>query len=177
MKECKNVSNDSESDEKEKKKCKKRSKKCRNISNESDEKEVKKFIKNKCKKKLSDSESEEEDENDKHSNKKTKKVFDVKEMTLTQNIIDGNWSINSQTQFLIDSYDDIYNKIKKYVDKLDVGQNKEDIIVTVLVLYYLKNNKDIDQTEYLLIINKGLQYLKNLGIKEFLYENIESNIK
>ena len=197
VKECKNVSNDSESDEKEKKKCKKRSKKCknsesdekekkkckkrskkcRNISNESDEKEVKKFIKNKCKKKLSDSESEEEDENDKHSNKKTKKVFDVKEMTLTQNIIDGNWSINSQTQFLINSYDDIYNKIKKYVNKLDVGQNKEDIIVTVLVLYYLKNNKDIDQTEYLLIINKGLQYLKNLGIKEFLYENIESNIK
>ena len=177
VKECKNVSNDSESDEKEKKKCKKRSKKCRNISNESDEKEVKKFIKNKCKKKLSDSESEEEDENDKHSNKKTKKVFDVKEMTLTQNIIDGNWSINSQTQFLIDSYDDIYNKIKKYVDKLDVRENKEDIIVTILVLYYLKNNKDIDQTEYLLIINKGLQYLKNLGIKEFLYENIESNIK
>ena len=177
VKECKNVSNDSESDEKEKKKCKKRSKKCRNISNESDEKEVKKFIKNKCKKKLSDSESEEEDENDKHSNKKTKKVFDVKEMTLTQNIIDGNWSINSQTQFLIDSYDDIYNKIKKYVEKLDVRENKEDIIVTILVLYYLKNNKDIDQTEYLLIINKGLQYLKNLGIKEFLYENIESNIK
>ena len=177
VKECKNVSNDSESDEKEKKKCKKRSKKCRNISNESDEKEVKKFIKNKYKKKLSDSESEEEDENDKHSNKKTKKVFDVKEMTLTQNIIDGNWSINSQTQFLINSYDDIYNKIKKYVDKLDVGENKEDIIVTILVLYYLKNNKDIDQTEYLLIINKGLQYLKNLGIKEFLYENIESNIK
>ena len=98
-------------------------------------------------------------------------------MALTQNIIDGNWSINSQTQFLIDSYDDIYNKIKKYVDKLDVGENKENIIVTILVLYYLKNNKDIDQTEYLLIINKGLQYLKNLGIKEFLYENIESNIK
>ena len=197
VKECKNVSNDSESDEKEKKKCKKRSKKCknsesdekekkkckkrskkcRNISNESDEKEVKKFIKNKCKKKLSDSESEEEDENDKHSNKKTKKVFDVKEMTLTQNIIDGNWSINSQTQFLINSYDDIYNKIKKYVEKLDVRENKEDIIVTILVLYYLKNKKDIDQTEYLLIINKGLQYLQNLGIKELLYENIESNIK
>ena len=84
-------------------------------------------------------------------------------MTLTQNIIDGNWSINFQTQLLIDSYTAIYNKIKKYVEKLDVGENEENILVTILVLYYLKNNKDIDQIEYLLIINKGLQFLQNLG--------------
>ena len=124
-----------------------------------------------------DSESDKEDENNDHSGKETKKVFDAKEMTLTQNIIDGNWSINFQTQLLIDSYTTIYKKIKKYVEKLDVGENKENIIVTILVLYYLKNNKDIDQTEYLLIFNKGLQYLQNLEIKELLYENIESNIK
>ena len=138
-------------------------------------KKVQKKIKNK--KISNDSESEKEDENNAHSGKETKKVFNAKEMTLTQNIIDGNWSINFQTQLLIDSYTAIYNKIKKYVEKLDVGENKENIIVTILVLYYLKNNKDIDQTEYLLIINKGLHYLQNLGIKELLYENIESNIK
>ena len=98
-------------------------------------------------------------------------------MSLTQNILEGNWSVNTQTQFLIDSYADIYNKIKQYVEKLDVKEKKENIIVTILVLYYLKNNKDIDQNEYLLIINKGIQYLQNLGIKELLYENIENNIK
>ena len=154
VKEFKNNLNDSESDEEEKKKCKKSSKKSKKISNDS-----------------------ESDKEDAHSGKETKKVFEVKELILTQNIIDGNWSINFQTQFLIDSYAAIYNKIKKYVEKLDVGENKENIIVTILVLYYLKNNKDIEQTEYLLIVNKGLQYLQNLGIKELLYENIESNIK
>ena len=190
--------NDGENNEEEKKKYKKSSKKCKKISddNESDKEEVKEFKKilndsesdeeekkkykksSKKNKKISnDSESEKEDENNAHSGKETKKVFNAKEMTLTQNIIDGNWSINFQTQLLIDSYTAIYNKIKKYVEKLDVGENKENIIVTILVLYYLKNNKDIDQTEYLLIINKGLHYLQNLGIKELLYENIESNIK
>ena len=190
--------NDGENNEEEKKKYKKSSKKCKKISddNESDKDEVKEFKKilndsesdeeekkkyrksSKKNRKISnDSESDKEDENNDHSGKETKKVFDAKEMTLTQNIIDGNWSINFQTQLLIDSYTTIYKKIKKYVEKLDVGENKENIIVTILVLYYLKNNKDIDQTEYLLIINKGLQYLQNLEIKELLYENIESNIK
>ena len=151
----------------------KRKKKC----GDSGVKYKKSKCKKKCKKISKDSESDEEDENDKDVGKETKKDFDVKEMSLTQNILEGNWSVNPQTQFLIDSYADIYNKIKQYVEKLDVKENKENIIVTILVLYYLKNNKDIYQNEYLLIINKGIQYLQNLGIKELLYENIENNIK
>ena len=151
----------------------KRKKKC----GDSGVKYKKSKCKKKCKKISKDSESDEEDEDDKDVGKETKKDFDVKEMSLTQNILEGNWSVNTQTQFLIDSYADIYNKIKQYVEKLDVKENKENIIVTILVLYYLKNNKDIDQNEYLLIINKGIQYLQNLGIKELLYENIENNIK
>ena len=120
--------------------------------------------------------SDEGEENNDNNAKEVNNAFDVKEIALTQNIINGNWSINFHTQFVIDSNDEIYNKIKNYVEKLNIKENKENIIVTILVLYYLKNNKDINQTEYILIINKGLQYLQNLGIKELLYENIKNNI-
>ena len=61
----------------------------------------------------------------------------------------------------IDSYADIYNKIKNYVEKLNIEENNENIIVTILVLYYLKNNKDINQIEYILIINKRLAESRN----------------
>ena len=108
---------------------------------------------------------------------KLKPEYSDKEMILTQNILEGNWTINFQTQFLIDSNKDIYNKIKQYVEKINVGENKENIIITILVLYYLKNNVRINKDEYILIINKGIQYLQNLGVKELLYENVESNIK
>ena len=135
-------------------------------------------------------ESESDSENDKKCKKyknessnddkkeiELKENYDIKEMILSQDIIDGNWSLNSQTQFLIRNYSDIYNKIKKYVEKFNVGEKKENIIITILVIYYLKNNKEICQSEYILIINKGLQYLQEIGIKELLYENIESKIK
>ena len=97
-------------------------------------------------------------------------------MILSQNIIEGNWSLNSQTKFIVDSHIDLYNKIKQYVDKFDVGKKKEDIIITILIIYYLKNNKEIDQSEYTIIVNKGLEYLQTIGVEELLFKNIESKL-
>ena len=170
---------DSDSDDCKIMKCKIKHIKHKKIESDSDSendyeaKKPKKFINTKKSKKkadISESDSDSENEND-------KKGFDIKTMILTQNIIEGNWSLNSQTQFLIDSHTDIYNKIKQYVEKFNVGENKENIIVTILVIYYLKNNENVNKSEYILIINKGIQFLQNLGIKELLYETIESNIK
>ena len=94
-------------------------------------------------------------------------------MILTQNIIEGNWSLNYQTKLLIKNNQEIYNKIKTYIEKYNIEKNKEDIIITILVLYCLKNNKEIEQLEYTIIKNKALEYLQNLGIEEILYKNIE----
>ena len=171
---------DSDSDDCKKKKCKKMKRKKIESDSDSDSendyeaKKPKKFISTKKSKKKADSESESDSEKEKENDKKG---FDIKTMILTQNIIEGNWSLNSQTQFLIDSHTDIYNKIKQYVEKFNVGENKENIIVTILVLYYLNNNENINKSEYILIINKGIQFLQNLGIKQLLYETVESNIK
>ena len=157
----KKVSNDSDSDEG---KCKKKTKKKGETSSESEEEE--KCEKKKCK-----------IEKDKKKKEIVKENFDIKEMILSQNIIEGNWSLNSQTKFIIDSHIDLYNKIKKYVDNFNVGEKKEDIIITILIIYYLKNNKEIDQSEYTIIVNKGLEYLQSIGIKELEFKNIESKLK
>ena len=168
-----------ESDSEEEEKCKKKSKK----------KEEKKCTKKIKKKEESESDSEEEKKFKKKSKKEEEKKckkeknkrgyaknFDIKEMILSQNIIEGNWSLNSQTKFIVDSHIDLYNKIKQYVDKFDVGEKKEDIIITILIIYYLKNNKEIDQSEYTIIVNKGLEYLQSIGVEELLFKNIESKL-
>ena len=63
----------------------------------------------------------------------------------------------------------IYNKM--YNRFIEI--HKENIMITILVLYYLNTNKNFVKEEYILIINKGLQYLESKGIKEILYNNIE----
>jgi hypothetical protein len=101
----------------------------------------------------SESEPEEESQN-----------FDFKKMVLTQNIINGNWTLNPQTKFLIEKEEIIFNKIEKIINQKNLGKNEQDIIITILVLHFLLKNKDINRLEYTLIINKGLEYLKSFGI-------------
>ena len=95
-------------------------------------------------------------------------------MILTQNILEGNWFLNFQTKLLIEQNQERYNKIKDYVEKYNIQNKKEEIIITILVLYCLKHNTQIEQLEYSIIINKGLAFLESIGIKEILYGNIES---
>ena len=98
-------------------------------------------------------------------------------MILTQNIIEGNWSLNSQTKHLISLNKILYEKIKNYVEKYYQKEDKEDVIITILVIYCLKNNKDIELSEYMLIINKGIEYLESKGIENISYKNIEPLLK
>ena len=91
-------------------------------------------------------------------------IFDFKKMILTQNVISGNWTLNTQTKFLIEKEKIIFNKIEKIIKRKNLGKNEQDIIITVLVLYFLLKNKDINRLEYTVIINKGLEYLKSFEI-------------
>ena len=184
-KSCRYNSNSSSSEEDVKKKYKK-DKKCKKKkmdesdeeekSSESekndDEKEKSRKKKRSCKKEKAKKEESEDDEEDEDI-----ETFNIEKMVLTQDIMNGNWTKNNQTKLLIDLNKKIYDKIKNYVEKLNIPQNKEDVIITILVIYYLKNNKDIDQTEYIIIINKGLEYLQTTGIEELLYKNIEPILK
>ena len=50
----------------------------------------------------------------------------------------------------------------------------EKIVITAFVVYYLKHEKSINQSEFLLIYNKAIKFLKE---KSFDYQEIEKNIK
>ena len=153
----------------------------KDMSDDNDEIEEK-CVKKKCKKisskkrELSDEEGEDKINNKQEIGSIPKEenfIYDFKKMILTQNIIEGNWSLNPQTKHFIIINQILYAKIKNYVEKYYQKEDKEDVIITILVLHSLKNNKDIEISEYLLIINKGIEYLQSKGIKEIAYETIE----
>ena len=187
--------------EKSKKKCK--NEKCKNkCSNKnSSYKKSEKERKKKCSdlddesQPSSSSQSSSESDSEQEENKKGKKLksikiyskkkqklsvmkqdvenFDFKNIILTQNIIEGNWFLNPETESLIEKKRNIYDKIKAYVEKYYQNEDKENVIITILVLYCIKNNEDISMKEYILIFNKGVEYLESKGIKEIIYKNVE----
>ena len=150
----------------------KKKKKCKKSKNEANE-ELNSDSDSKEQKNCKEVKFEELEFNNSSEEKKEINV-NFKEIILTQNIIEGNWSLNSQTENLIKMNQNLYDKIKTYVEKFYQKEDKENVIITILVLYYLNTNKNFVKAEYILIMNKGLQYLESKGIKEILYNNIES---
>ena len=93
-----------------------------------------------------------------------KKVeFSNKELVLTQDIFDGCWNLNDQTKLLIEKEKDVFNKIETILKEKKI--EKEEVKMTLLVLYYLNTNSSINKVEYMLIIKKGISYLDENGIK------------
>ena len=111
----------------------------------------------------------------KNNNNKTKKIekseFSPKELVLTQDIFDGNWSMNELTKYLTKKEKNIYEQIEKIMKEKNL--DKEEIKITVLVLYYLSKNSSINKIEYSLIIKKGINFLEKNGIN---FEQICSGI-
>ena len=109
------------------------------------------------------------EESKKESKKEMEKVeFNNKELILTQDIFDGYWNLNPQTNLLIEKLKPIYEKIEKYVN--DKNLKEEEIKTTLLVLYYLNTDSSINKMEYSLIMKKGFGYVEKNGInfEEFM---------
>ena len=111
----------------------------------------------------------EEKEEEKCEQKCEKKIeikkveFSNKELVLTQDIFDGCWNLNDQTKLLIEKEKDAFNKIEAILKEKNI--DKEEVKMTLLVLYYLNTNSSINKVEYMLIIKKGISYLDENGIK------------
>ena len=88
--------------------------------------------------------------------------FSNKELVLTQDIFDGFWKINPQTNLLIEKEKAAYENIEKIIKEKNL--DKEEIKVTLLVLYYLNTDSSINKIEYSLIIKKGVSFLEKNGI-------------
>ena len=106
---------------------------------------------------------ESEFKNESHKKEEIKVQFSNKELVLTQDIFDGCWNLNPQTKLLIEKEKEAYNKIENIMKEKNI--EKEEVKITLLVLYYLNTNSSINKVEYMLIIKKGISYLEENGIK------------
>ena len=100
-----------------------------------------------------------------------KKEFKFDEFILDQDVLEGNWTKNTQSELLIEQEKDIYEKIKKYSE--DKGIKDENGIITLLALYYILNKKKDKINELKFVINKAKVYVKaifNLGYEEIIKE-------
>ena len=105
-------------------------------------------------------------------NKIEKVEFSNKELIITQDIFDGYWNLNPQTNILIEKNKTVYEKIEKIMKEKNLDQ--EEIKLTLLVLYYLNTDTSINKVEYSLIIQKANDFLKKNNIN---FEEILSTIK
>ena len=103
---------------------------------------------------------EKEEKEKKEENEKNKKeeVFKFEEFILGQDIIDGNWTKDTQSDLLIKQEKDLYEKIKKVAE--EKGITDENGIITLFALYYIYNKKSEKVVELKFVINKAKNYIK-----------------
>jgi rubrerythrin len=111
--------------------------------------------------------------NEKEENKIEEKKFDIKNIILTQDIMEGYWEKNEETETIINKISDIYEKIKNYLNEKKIEDNLEKILFTFIMIYYIENKEKDLINDYLLILEKGKKYLKkqNLAYNIILNEN------
>jgi len=109
---------------------------------------------------------------DKKEIKQPKKVLNFDELIISQDIFDGNWSINNEVKILIEDENTIYEKVKKISEEKEIKEI--NAIITLFVLYYIFNKKPEKVNELRFVINKAKEYIKNicgLEYEEIFKEN------
>ena len=87
--------------------------------------------------------------------------------------MEGYWEKNEKTETIINKINDIYEKIKNYLNEKKIEDNLEKILFTFIMIYYIENKEKDLIKDYLLILEKGKKYLKkqNLAYNIILNEN------
>ena len=98
--------------------------------------------------------------------------MNFEEVILSQDIFDGFWEKNNETELLINENIDVYNKIVKFSEEKNVSDEKGSI--TILVLYYIFTKEPSKVEELKLIIKKAEKFLKSLY--NFSFEDIQKEI-
>jgi len=91
--------------------------------------------------------------------------FNFDELILAQDIIEGNWTKDTQVEILISQEKDIFEKIKKIAENKNI--HDENGIITVFVLYYIFENKKEKIKELKFVINKAKTFVKRIFNLEY----------
>ena len=94
-----------------------------------------------------------------------KKEINFDEFILSQDVLEGNWEKNTQTELLIEQEKNIYEKIKKYSE--NKGIKEENGVITLLALYYIYHKKIDKINELKFVINKAKDYVKKIFNLEY----------
>ena len=78
--------------------------------------------------------------------------------------MEGYWEKNNETEKIINKINDIYEKIKNYLNEKKIEDNLEKILLTFIMIYYIENEEQNLINDYLLILEKGKKYLKKQNI-------------
>ena len=102
--------------------------------------------------------------------------FDLNDIVLTQDLMEGFWDSNDNTIKIVNEIKDIYDKADTIIKKLVSNDNdelKRKILFTFIIIYFIENNATETIAEFKLIIEKGKNFLKNNNIE---YDNIYTNL-
>ncbi len=110
--------------------------------------------------------------NNYNESKKEIKVCDFDELILGQDIIEGNWTNDSQVKMLIAQENDMFEKIKKLAESKSIKE--ENGIITLFVLYYIYTKKGEKVGELKFVIKKAKTFIRK--IFNIDYEDIIKSI-
>ena len=95
--------------------------------------------------------------------KSDNKSLDISKLIFSQDIIEGSWNENNETKKLINIITiDKFNEIQNKVNALNPGINKQKIIYTILVIYYLNENCKDKLNEYQLLYFINFPFFNSL---------------
>ena len=118
-----------------------------------------KILEEKNKKKMEEKEKERKYEEESRikkvelEKKKSEEKEKLMEIIKTQDYIDGFWDVNKMTKF-------IFEKYKKEYDLLKEKNINDKVAMTILMIYYIKNEYFELLTELVMIVKKGEVYIK-----------------
>ena len=120
---------------------------------------------------LSNKDLKEEELNEKGEEKRIEFDIDLTELIISQDPIEGFWNKNDDTMKVEQLLEKkIINNVNNICLKLKEKQKK---FYTILIIYFLETYYKDKIDEYLLVLNKAKNYLKQSGI---IYEEISSQI-
>ena len=95
--------------------------------------------------------------------KSDNKSLNISKLIFSQDIIEGSWNENNETKKLINIITiDKFNEIQNKVNALNPGINKQKIIYTILVIYYLNENCKDKLNEYQLLYFINFPFFNSL---------------
>ena len=108
------------------------------------------------------------------------KNYDLNNIVLTQDLMEGFWDCNDETIKIVKEIKDIYDKASNKIKGLMINSNVKEkdilerkILHTFIIIYFIENNAIEKIDEFKLLIEKGKNFLKKNNIEfDIIYSNL-----